>query len=160
MEKAVMRRRLEVQGFLLDDVALRQIGRWLRFTPALCATGIAIGTLLASPSMLWALAATAAAGALFPRHPFDFLYNFAIRFLTRTQPLPVNRAPRRFACGVAALWLAGTAMAFEGGQPALGYILGGAIVVLATLVSLTDICIPSVVYQFLFARRDRKVVRV
>ena len=34
-----------------------------------------IGVALKSPTILWALAATALFGALLPFHPFDLLYN-------------------------------------------------------------------------------------
>lgn len=153
------RRRLETQGFSLDDAALRQIGPWLRFTPAVCATLIGIATVLATAPMLWALAAVAAAGALFPRHPFDFAYNYGVRYVTRTPVLPVNGAPRRFACGLAALWLAGTATAFGAGHAMVGYVLGGTMTALAVLVSVTDICVPSMIYQSLFTRSTRGLAR-
>jgi hypothetical protein len=59
---AAVRRRVEAQGFLgLDEVALAEIGPWLRWSPAVCAVFMATGTILASPPMLWALAAIVAA---------------------------------------------------------------------------------------------------
>jgi hypothetical protein len=111
---AVVRRRLEAQGFLgLDDVALAEIGPWLRWSPALCAVFMATGTILASPPVLWALAVTALLGAILPAHPFDIFYNHVVRQLTGTRPLPHHGPQRRFACGIAAAWLIGTALAFH-----------------------------------------------
>jgi hypothetical protein len=84
---AVVRRRIEAQGVRgLDDAALAEIGPWLEWSPALCATFIAIGTILASPAALWTLAAIAP-GAALPFHPFDLLYNHVVRHLTGTRPL-------------------------------------------------------------------------
>ncbi len=150
----VVRRRLEAQGFLgLDDVALAEIGPWLRWSPVLCAVFMATGTILASPLVLWALAAIALVGAILPAHPFDVVYNHVVRHLTGTRPLPHHGPQRRFACGVAAAWLTGTGLAFHGGAAALGYVLGGTLTVVAAIVGATHFCIPSLVYNKLFRPR-------
>jgi hypothetical protein len=154
MPSSTLRRRLEAQGFCgLDDATLSEIGPWLRWSPALCAVFMAAGTALASPPLLWALAAVAALGAVFPAHPFDLLYNGAIRHVTGTRPLPRHGPQRRFACGLAAAWLVGTGLAFERGAAALGYALGAALTAVAVLVAVTNFCIPSLVYNTLFRRR-------
>jgi hypothetical protein len=148
---STVRSRLEAQGFRnLDDGTLAEIGPWMRWSPAICAVVMAIGTILASPPVLWGLAGIALLGALFPRHPFDLLYNHGVRHLTGTRPLPRHGPQRRFACGVATVWLTGTAFAFHQGAMALGYVLGGAITAVATLVAVTHFCIPSLVYNTLF----------
>ncbi len=152
--QAVVRRRLEAQGFLgLDDVALAEIGPWLRWSPALCAVFMATGTILASPPVLWALAGTALLGAILPAHPFDIFYNHVVRQLTGTRPLPHHGPQRRFACGIAAAWLIGTGLAFHQGAAALGYVLGGTLTIVAAIGGTTHFCIPSLVYNTLFRPR-------
>jgi hypothetical protein len=147
------RKRLETQGFTgLDDATLAEAEPWLRFTPAVCTTLMVLGTALASPAILLTLAITAAAGAIFPAHPFDLVYNFGIRRLTGTRPLPPNGAPRRFACGLAAMWLSGTAAAFWADATIAGYAMGGLLASMASLVALTHFCIPSLIYGVLFGR--------
>lgn len=144
------RSRLETQGFTgLDDAALCEVGPWLRFTPGVCAVLMGLGTALALPALLWALVPIAAFGALFPVHPFDLVYNVSIRRITGTRPLPPNGAPRRFACGMAALWLAATASAFTVDAAVVGYVLGGVLTSVAALVSATHFCIPSLMYRAL-----------
>src|SRR5262249_48061028 len=99
---AVRCRRLAMQGFNdLDTGTLSNLAPWLRFTPALCGVGIAIGTLFAPVPLLAFMAFVALLGALLPWHPFDLLYTYGVRFLTRTPALPHNRAPRRLAMGSA-----------------------------------------------------------
>ena len=141
-------RRLRTQGFT-DEEWVGEVAPWLRMTPALCATFAAVGTAMASPVILYALAGTALLGALFPFHPFDLIYNFGVRFLVGNRPLPPNGAPRRFACGIAAIWLITTASLFATGQLTAGYVLGVLFVAVAGLVSTTDICIPSMIYALL-----------
>lgn len=149
----VTRQRLETQGFVgLDDATLAEVAPWLRFSPALCAALMGLGTALASPALLWVVMGTAILGAIFPAHPFDLLYNYGIRHLTGTRRLPPNGAPRRFACGIAAVWLAGTGYAFHAEAAIVGYVLGGVLTLVATVVAATHFCIPSLVYRALFGR--------
>ncbi|MBI3676957.1 MAG: DUF4395 family protein [Proteobacteria bacterium] len=143
-------RRLQVQGFTsVDDAWLAEIAPWLRWSPALCASFAAIGTATASPGILLALAGTALLGAVLPFHPFDLIYNYGIRFAVHKRPLPPNGVPRRFACGMAAVWLTTTALLFQNGAANAGYALGILFVLVAALVSTTDICIPSLMFQFM-----------
>jgi len=150
----IVRSRLEAQGFCgLDDAMLAEVGPWLRWSPSFCTLFMALGVLLQSPPLLWGLAATAFLGALLPFHPFDLLYNYGARYLTGTRPLPQQGPQRRFACGIATLWLMATGWAFHSGAPALGYSLGIPLILIAALVSITHFCIPSLIYNSLFRRK-------
>ena len=150
---ATTRRRLNVQGLGdLDDETLAETAPWHRMAFGLCALFAAVGTVLASPTILWTLTAIAALAAIFPVHPFDLIYNHGIRYLRSTGPLPKRRAQSRFACGVGAVWLVATALAFQSGALITGTILGGGLTGVAALVATTDICIPSMIYNALFLR--------
>ncbi len=152
-----VRQRLEIQGFLgLDDRSLAAAEPWLRIAPAACATIGAVGTALASPQILWALAATAILGAALPFHPFDLVYNLGLRHLAGLSRLPANGAPRRFACAVGGVWLLATGAMFGTGSALAAYALGGAFVATATLVATTHICIPSLVYRATSRLRPRR----
>lgn len=144
---AVRYRRLAMQGFSdLDAATLAQLAPWLRFTPALCGIGIAIGTIFASVPVLFGMAVLATLGALLPWHPFDLLYNHAIRFATRTRILPRNRPPRRLAMGFCAVCLAATTGAFAAGATILGAVLGCLTFMGPVMVTTTDLCLPSLLY--------------
>ena len=148
---SAIRKRLEMQGFCgLGDARLAEAEPWLRFTPALCAAIVAIGTVLSAEWLLFTLVPFAALGAILPFHPFDLIYNLGIRRITGTRPLPPNGAPRRFACGIAAVWITAIAASFAWGPAALGYALGGGMVAAALLVATTHFCIPSFIYRSIF----------
>jgi hypothetical protein len=148
---AVTRRRLEIQGFTdVDETILNQTSSWLKFAFALCTILAAIGTVLASPVILFCLAPIAALGAIFTVHPFDLIYNYGIRHITKTSPLPKRGAPNRFACGLAAIWLIVTALMFLDGNFTIGYILGGSLTIVGLLVGTIDFCIPSIIYRSIF----------
>lgn len=143
--------RLEIQGFVnIDKELLAETARWLRLAFGLCTILAATGTFMASPAILLILAPIAALGAAFPVHPFDLFYNLGIRRWTGTRPLPRRGAPSRFACGLGSAWLIATATLFMAGMSSGGYILGGLLVAVGTLVSTMDICLPSMIYRLLF----------
>lgn len=147
----VTRRRLDIQGFEnVADPDLAAVLPWNRLAFGLCTAIAAGGTALGTPAVLLGLVPVALLGAVFPVHPFDLLYNHGIRRLTGTPALPRRGAPARFACGLATVWLLSTAWAFSAGHTSAGYLLGGLLVATGTLVSTTDICIPSLVYRTLF----------
>ncbi|MGH8106486.1 MAG: DUF4395 domain-containing protein [Arenimonas sp.] len=151
----VTRRRLEAQGFCnLDDATFDEVGPWLRWSPMFCTLFMTIGVVLNSPIILWALAGTAFLGVLLPFHPFDLLYNHGARYLTGTRALPHQGPQRRFACGIATAWLIATGWAFHVGEPMIGYLLGVPLILVAALVSTTNICIPSMIYNALFKAKS------
>ena len=148
---SVTRRRLDIQGFTdVDENLLKQTASWLRFSFALCTILAALGTVFASPVFLYILTPFAALGAIFPVHPFDLIYNYGIRHLTKTPKLPKRGAPNRFACGLGAVWLIVTALMFQEGNLTIGYILGGSLTFVALLVSTINFCIPSIIYRRIF----------
>lgn len=156
MEKRISvttRKRLNDQGLSeVDDGTLAEVAPWHRMAFALCAIFAATGTILAWPAFLWALSIVALIALIYPVHPFDLIYNHGIRYIRNTGPLPRRRAQTRFACGVGAVWLIATGLAFYSGATTLGYILGLALTSMAILVSTTDICIASIIYNALFSR--------
>jgi hypothetical protein len=144
-------RLLDIQGFGAIEVqVLVPVAPWLRLAFGLCALLGGVGTLLASPAVLLALAVIAVIAAASPVHPFDLIYNYGIRYLTRTGPLPRRGAPTRFGCGMGAVLLVVTAWAFAAEHPVVGYALGGMLTSVVLLVSTTDICIPSLIYASIF----------
>src|SRR2546427_4789495 len=117
----ITRRRLEIQGFVgVEERTLAETAPWLRLAFALCTVLAAAGTVLASPVFLWSLVPIAALAAAFPVHPFDLLYNYGLRYLTGTGPLPKRGAPSRFACGVGSVWIIVTGWAFQSGAIVTG----------------------------------------
>ena len=158
-----VRERIQTQGFCgLDDATYAQINYPLRLSPAIVMVWVAVGTVLASAQMLWALVPFAALGAILTGHPFDVLYNHGLRYLLGSPALPRYGARRRFGFAVATTMIVVAACAFQAGVPLLGYIVGGAIVASACVQVSTGICGPAVLAGILFgkvvcAELERKV---
>ena len=150
------RQRIETQGFLgLTDTEVMQFNYWLRLAPGLCVVWIAIGVVNASPIILGMLVPFAFLGGVSDGHPFDVIYNHGIRHLLGLPELPDYRAPRRFACLMATTVLSTTAILFAVGLYIPAYMLGGAMMMMATTNVLTGICGPAVIYGRLFGRGNR-----
>lgn len=149
---------LTMQGYgALSDEERRGLWLGLRFAPALCLAGIALGTVLASPALLLAMAATAFAGGfLMAKHPFDHLYDAALRPLLGGPAVPPSPAPRRFACQLAAPWVAAIAVAFMLGSATLAWVLAAPLLVVAATVAATNWCLPSLTYGLLHRRRGSR----
>lgn len=145
--------RLETAGYTnTDNPQFAKAAPWIRTAYIGCASLVALGTVLTSPAILSAVILIAAMGAVSPYHPFDVVYNKVIRRVTGTPAIPRQGAPRRFSCGIAVPWLTAAALAFQFDVAIVGYVLGAAFVGIAGLVGTTYICIPSIIYGFVFGR--------
>ena len=150
---ATARERIQAQGFCgLSDATYAQINYPLRLAPAIMMVWVAMGTILGSTRILWALVPFTALGAILTGHPFDVLYNQGLRYLMGTQILPRYGTRRRFAFAVATTMTALAAWGFQAGMPLLGHIVGGAIVASTCLQVITGICGPAVMAGRLFGK--------
>jgi hypothetical protein len=147
------RARIEAQGFLgLDDQTVSRINYWLRLSPAICMVWTGLGTGLQSAAVLWWLVPFAALGAILPGHPFDVLYTYGFRYLVRGPRLPRYAVPRRVACLMATVMIAGAAWSFQSGRPLIGHVLGWTVVAAAFANVSIGFCIPSFFYGLIFGR--------
>jgi len=142
---------IRIQGYLTqteEEISALAVGN--RFAYQLCTLFVIFGTVTANTIVLNSMAAIALLGTLLPNHPFDYLFNGGIRHIIDKPAVPRRSPQLRFACGIATVWLLATVWAFSNGDPTLGYWLGGSLAAVAALVATTDVCIPSMIYNFLF----------
>jgi hypothetical protein len=146
---------LTMQGYGdLSDSERRSLWLGLRFSTALCFAGIALGTVLTSPALLLAMAFTAGVGGFVTaKHPFDYVYDATLRLLLDGPSIPPSPAPRRFACQLATPWIAAIAVAFWAGAPTAAWALAVPLLVVAATVTVTNWCLPSLIYGLLHGRR-------
>ena len=145
---------LNKQGFgKLNDEAKTRYSWALRFTPGVATVLIVIGLALQSPIWLGSMALVALSGALLPRGMFiDLIYNLGVRHLFHAPPLPPTPKPRQFSYLLSTVLLAGSALSFYYGLSVLGFILGGMVVIGATILTTTLWCLGSWWYRLIFRR--------
>ena len=154
----VTRKRLEAQGYYgFTDSELNDFKFGIRFAYYLCGLLVILGLLLTNLRILVIAMIIAFFGSLPPYHPFDYLYNYVIRHFVNKPKIPARSNQGRFACGIATVWLGGTIYLFYNDLNFWGYIAGGILVSIATLVSTMDICVPSMIYNFLFKNKKGSV---
>jgi len=144
-----------MQGYgALHDSERSKLWLGLRFSPALCFGGIALGTALASPVFLFAMAGAAFLGGFVTRkHPFDYLYDAVVRPVLGEPRVPRSPAPRRFACQLATPWIVAIAVAFLAGAGTVAWVLAVPLLVVAATVTSTNWCLPSLIYGQLHRQR-------
>jgi hypothetical protein len=98
-------------------------------------------------------------GIFLPFHPFDLLYNYGMRYLTRTGRFPNSGPQRHFVFVVATVWLIATGWAFYVGADTVGITLGVLLILVGGLASTTNFCIPSFIYNTVVGRRDAPAER-
>ncbi len=150
------RSRLVLQGYACEPgSAVEAAARWLRFTPALSTLCIIAGSVLRSPAVLWAFAGISSLGAA-GWHPFDATFNLGVRHLVGAEPLPVNRAPRRFAMMIAGVWSAGAGALIAAGFLKTGMVVGISLALAGALVATTHFCLGSWMYHLIWGGRTRR----
>lgn len=151
------RRRLHVQGYNnFPDAELNDYKYGIRFAYGGCITLVAIGIYFQSIPVLMVAAIIAFAGAFPPYHPFDYVYNYGVRHFLKKPKLPPRTSQGRFACGIASVWLTSTIFLFYSNYVMWGNIMALGLLAVGALVTFTDICIPSIIYNAFFERKVRR----
>lgn len=146
---------LGTQGYCLTSDEARALRVGLRFPTALCLALVVTGLALESALLIALLVPIGAVAGWTPRHPFDYLWNRGVRHLLGAPELPANPTRRRHAFKLATFWLAGVAALFAAGATTAGLALGGVLVAVCSLVTVTNFCIPSTMLAWLDARAGR-----
>jgi len=134
---------LETQGYCLTAAQARSLRVGLRFPTALCLALVITGLALESALMIALLVPIGAVAGWTSRHPFDLIWNHGVRHVLEAPELPRNPARRRHAFKLATVWLAGIAVLFAMGATPAALVLGGVLLAVCLLVTLTNFCIPS-----------------
>lgn len=152
----VTRRRLESQGYVgFTDAQLYDSKFGIRFAYYLCGLLVLSGLIFSKVELLVSAMTIAFLATFPPYHPFDYLYNYAVRHLLKKEKVPPRTNQGRFACGIASVWVGVIILLLERDLEIWAYLAGAILLTLATLVSTMDICVPSIVYNFLFpAKKD------
>lgn len=142
---------LRTQGYCnYTNSKLSELAFGNRFAFIVCSFFLFIGVVLSNLPVLSILLVISIFGVVLPNHPFDYIYNRLLAEPLNKPILPPRSKQLKFACFGSVLWLAVTIYLFYTGRNLAGYIWGSLQFSIAFLVSTMDICIPSIIYNFLF----------
>lgn len=149
---------LATQGYCVSRHDARALRVGLRFPTALCLALVIAGLALGSVLMIALLVPIGAVAGWTSRHPFDLIWNRGLRHLAGAPELPRNPIRRRHAFKLATVWLAGVAVLLGAGATVAALVLGGVLVAVCGLVTVTNFCIPSTLLAWLAGRRRREAL--
>jgi Domain of unknown function (DUF4395) len=152
-----MNRNLEVQGYCLSAQESQELRWGLRFPTALCLAIVVTGLALQSAVLILALVPIGVLAGWTRRHPFDLIWNHALRHLSGAPELPPNPARRRHSFKLAAVWLLVVGLLFAFGQTTAALILGGVLVGVCGFLTVTNFCLPSTMLALWSRRRGTGV---
>lgn len=140
----VLRHRLEIQSYINQPCEiLHELKHWWRFTPTLNWVITLVGIVMAWPQLLFVQAALMGVAVIAPSHPFDWLYNYGVRFLTATAPLPKSGQRRKVVFAMAGVLITLLGVWFYIGYNMVGYIQGGIMTLLGGLFVVSNLCVVS-----------------
>lgn len=148
---------LATQGYCLSHAEQRALRVGLRFSTGVCLALSAGALALQSAPAFVVLAGIGAVAGFSSRHPFDHLWNGAVRHRLGAPPLPPSPPRRRHAFKVAAAMLATVAVLLFAGAATAALVLGLFLLGACATVTLTNLCIPSVVLSLRERRRARQI---
>jgi len=149
---------LSTQGYRLSDAERRELWLGLRFPTGLCLALVVTALALESVVMLVALSGIGLVAGFTRRHPFDCLWNHGLRHVLNAPPVPPNPRRRRHAFKLATVWLLAVALLFGAGQNTAALVLGGVLLAVCGLVTVTSFCIPSTLLAWWEERRPGSAV--
>jgi len=133
---------LATQGYRLAADERRALWLGLRFSTSVCLVLTAIAMVVQSVPAFLVLAAIGVLAGLGRHHPFDHVWNGAVRHLFEAPPVPASPPRRRHAFKVAAGMLLVVALLALGLNTA-AIVAGGLLIAACATVTVTNFCIPS-----------------
>lgn len=150
------RANLTTQGYCLNDAERRELWLGLRFSTGVCLSLVVVALALDSPAMVFALSAVGLVAGFSSRHPFDYVWNHAVRHVVGGPALPANPSRRRHAFKLAAAWLFVVGALLATGATAAALVLGGLLVAACSTVTATNLCLPSEALAWWERRSSRR----
>ena len=147
---------LLTQGYRTTAAERRRLAAAVRFPTALCLALVVVALALESVPMLLVLVGIGALAGFTERHPFDHLWNGAVRHLVRGPALPPNPARRRHAFKLATVWLGAVAALLAAGEATAALALGALLVAACAIVTAFNLCLPSVAIEAVERFRQRR----
>ncbi len=155
-----MGRNLKTQGYCLSNTERRGLWLGLRFPTGACLALVITGVALGSVPILLVASGIGLIAGFTRRHPFDLIWNHAVRHALRMPALPPNPPRRRHAFKIAAVWLLTLAGLFAAGLTTLAVVLGVAMIAACSAVTMFNLCLPSIAFSLWERFRHREAVTV
>ena len=147
-------KRIREQGYSCQsEQEISELAFGNRFAYQLCTSLLIVGVAFANIPILSTMMIIAFFSVLLPNHPFDYIYNYILSDWMKLPKLPQRSIQLKFSCSIATIWIGSTIYLFHSNLMLQGYITGGVFIGVATILSTTDICIPSIIFNKIFIKK-------
>lgn len=143
---------IDAQGYRLTRDEKTRLALPMRFPSGILALLALIFVIAGSSFGLYALAASSAVGAIFRRHPFDYLYGYLLAQPMGTAWAPTSTPQRQFAHAAGVVLLGAPALLFASGHGVLATLLGLFYVGISAAVAASNWCLRALIYNRLFLK--------
>jgi hypothetical protein len=147
---------LTIQGYTLTAGQSRALRFGLRWSTGACMALAAAALLLQSEIFILMLVPIGIVAGWTSRHPFDLIWNYGLRHLTRSPALPPNPQRRRHAFKLATIFLVAIGLLFAFGYATAALILGALMVAVCGLVTSVNFCVPSTMLNIVDTKRNER----
>ena len=152
---ALRLKRLREQGYdAFTDREITDMAFGIRFAYSLCTIILIPAVIFKSVPVLAVMMSLAFLSVISPNHPFDYIYNLVIVPFTDRPKLPRRSIQLKFACSIATLWIGSITYFFYHGMDMTGFVLGALFISVAGILSTTDYCLPSVIFNAIFTKNQ------
>ncbi len=125
----------------------------LQFQPTIVGSGVLVGILFQEPIVFLALSAILWINALFPEYnPFERFYNAVIAPRNGASRIPPAPGPRRFAQGMAAVFMIGAGYSLLQGWMVSAYIFEGFLAAAFSALLFGKFCLGAYLYHLMQGR--------
>jgi hypothetical protein len=144
---------LRIQGWTCSVPELAAYRFGIRFAYGTCAAIVLLGLALKNEYFYFIAFAITIGGMIPPRHPVDYIFNGFVRHIFKKAAIPKRPPQSRFACSIAFIWMAAALLCWYSNYYWITSAMAGALIMQAGIVTFTDICFPSMIYNFIFGRK-------
>ncbi|MDH4089201.1 MAG: DUF4395 domain-containing protein [Cyclobacteriaceae bacterium] len=153
--------RLRAQGYSCESNAqLSEMAFGIRFAYRSCVIVLLVATATQSTAVFSVMLGIAFLGIVLPNHPFDYVYNYALRHWMKKPKLPERSKQLKFACVIATTWLASIVYLMSTMHITVALLLAGTLTFVAVLTSTIDLCVPSLIYNALFSNKGVTPIKI
>lgn len=140
--------RIKAQGYEgYSDLVINDLAFGNRFAYQVCVSILIIGVSLSNFTILSVMMGVAFLAVILPNHPFDYFYNYFLAKRMGKPQLPPRSKQLKFTCILATIWIGATLYLINVGMMNAAFVAGYSLVGVALLVSTTDYCIPSMIFN-------------
>lgn len=149
--------RLRAQGYSNEDhLKLSEMAFGIRFAYRMCVAVLLVAIATKSIALFSFMLCIAFLGVVLPNHPFDYIYNYLLSKRMNRPSLVARSKQLKFACTIATISLVTVVYLMSTHNITAALIIACVLAGVAALPSTIDLCVPSLIYNMFFNKKEKQ----